>query len=201
MSLRKGYYNVMTNKQLIQRCIDKEPLAWAEFVERFSRLVYWAIKRRLSGYGYSYSEADLEDIHQEVFLAIWQKGKLQTLKAPEKLTSWIAMVAQNAAIDYFKVRRTQPPPNAVALFGQIPQGVGGDPAKQVEGRQLEETLEQAIGSLSSRQQVVVRLHFLHGKKLREIAGILGIRLSIVCVMAARARARLKGRLKELGYEV
>jgi len=33
----------LKDNQLINLCLDKNSLAWSEFVERFSKVIYWAV--------------------------------------------------------------------------------------------------------------------------------------------------------------
>ena len=65
----KGY-NVLSNKKLVDLCIDRDPLSWFEFVSRFKRLVSYAVDERLKRWGSRYQQSDIEYMQQEIFLAI-----------------------------------------------------------------------------------------------------------------------------------
>ena len=63
----------------------------------------------------------------------------------------------------------------------------------VEREDEAEEVRQAVGTLSSRHQEIVRLHFYEGKTTREIAAIFGIHHSNV----ARQIETIKNNLKKL----
>ena len=62
----------MTNNEseLIKRCLNKDKKAWGEFVDKYSRLVYWAIHKKMATTRFNCQQADIEDIFQDVFLSI-----------------------------------------------------------------------------------------------------------------------------------
>lgn len=95
----------MTNEELVARCIKKEPFAWNEFVERFSKLIWWTIERRLHRFGRDYTKQDIEEIYQNVFVSIWQNEKLKTLNDRSKLDRWLCAVSANMAVDYIRQTR------------------------------------------------------------------------------------------------
>jgi RNA polymerase sigma-70 factor, ECF subfamily len=63
--------------------------------------------------------AAAEDILQEVFLKIHQK--LPTLRASERLESWVWRIARNAIADHFRRSRpNEPLPEALAVSSETP---------------------------------------------------------------------------------
>ena len=81
-------------EQLIEGCIKKDKRSWDIFVERYSKVVYWAIRDRLKRFGYNFEDEDINDIHQDVFIALWSGDKLAQLKERDKAAGWLAMVAE-----------------------------------------------------------------------------------------------------------
>ncbi|UCH12149.1 MAG: hypothetical protein JSW18_04855 [Candidatus Omnitrophota bacterium] len=75
---------------LIQRCANGEPLAWSKFIDHFSRLIFFAIKTKINKLCPNLSETDIYDIYQQVFLSIWQKQKLKSIKNPKRTLESIA---------------------------------------------------------------------------------------------------------------
>lgn len=67
------------DRELIKRCIDGNAEAWSKFVNRFSGLIYWAIKRKLAKYGRHYLISEVEEIHQRLFVSVWEKKSLMTV--------------------------------------------------------------------------------------------------------------------------
>src|SRR5215203_7546113 len=75
---------------------------WSEFSDRLRTF----IARRVD------SEADADDILQDVFLRIHRRAG--TVKRHERLVSWLFQVTRNAIIDYYRepVRRRELPEGA-----------------------------------------------------------------------------------------
>lgn len=212
--MNPSFRSQLTTEELIAGCVKKEKYAWDAFVERYSKVVLWAARRRLRRFGYYFDEKDIEDIHQDVFISIWEKNKLSQVKNIEKVASWITIVAGNAAIDYFKKVKRQSPPNALSIHAEIYQD-GGDlsssleetlpaetalPDKQVHLNEISEALEVALVSFEAKEKMAIKLNLLCGMKHHEIADAMGIPLNTVSTTIARTKTELRNILKRRGFE-
>lgn len=72
--------------ELVRRCRSGEQAAWDELVDRFQRLIY-SIPRRAG-----LTEEQCQDVFQEVFVTLFEK--LDEIKQPEKIRSWIVTTAK-----------------------------------------------------------------------------------------------------------
>jgi len=204
----------LSSEELIKDCIKKDKRAWDIFVERYSRVVFWAIRDRLRRFGYSFDDADVEDIHQDVFISLWSDNKLVQIKDRARVAGWLAMVAGNAAIDYFKRMKRQSPPNSLSIYEEIYKSdEGGDktledvlpsrdtgPAKQAHLSDVFKLMDSAIDSLKPKEKAAVKLNLLHGMKHREIAEVLKLPVNTVSTMIARAKEDLKEKLRRKGLK-
>jgi RNA polymerase sigma-70 factor (ECF subfamily) len=198
--------------ELVQNCIKRDKRAWDIFVERYSKVVFWAIRDRLKRFGYNFDEGDIEDIHQDVFISLWSDNKLAQVKDRAKVAGWLAMVAGNAAIDYFKKMKRQSPPNSLSLYEEIyKSGDGGDrtledilpsqdagPGKQAHLNDVLKLIDSAVESLKPKEKAAIRLNLLHGMKHRDIAEALKLPVNTVSTTIARAKESLKEKLKRKG---
>ena len=82
----------LTDAQLVERCRAGDADAWNELVERFSRYVY-AISVR----AFRLSEADAEDVFQEVFARTFER--LDSLRDDAAIRPWLAQLTRNACVD------------------------------------------------------------------------------------------------------
>lgn len=94
---------------LLQRCIQGERRAWVEFVERFSRYVYFLIQRTDAKYGAGLTEADVADAHNDVFIAFLEDDK-RRLRAFEgrngcSVRSWVRLIAIRKTLDLLRRRK------------------------------------------------------------------------------------------------
>jgi len=198
----------MEEIELIKHCIQKDTLAWNEFITRYSGLVYWAIENKLKKWDYLYQPEDIEEIHQNVFSALWEKNKLKQLKEHSKIASWLVIISGNEAIDYFRYRKAQTPPKAISLFEDIIQkdkaltvadilpSKEPDPSSSAETNEIEKILEDTINSLSAKEHIIIKLNLLYNKKYREISEILHMPVGSVSTALKNIKIKLKKRLKE-----
>ena len=203
-----------SSEELIKNCIKKDKRAWDIFVERYSKVVFWAIRDRLKRFGYNFDEGDIEDIHQDVFISLWSDNKLAQVKDRSRVAGWLAMVAGNAAIDYFKKMKRQSPPNSLSLYEEIyKSGDGGDktledvlpsqdagPGKRAHLNDIFELVNSEIDSLKPKEKIVVRLNLLHGMRHRDIAEALKMPVNTVSTTIARAKEDLKVKLRRKGIK-
>jgi RNA polymerase sigma factor FliA len=69
-----------------------------------------------------------------------------------------------------------------------------DPAAVFEIRETRRVLVEALGKLSEREQLVVRLYYFDGFTLADIGAVLGVSESRVCQLHAKAMIALRARL-------
>lgn len=194
--------------ELIQGCIKKDKRSWDIFVERYSKVIYWAIRDRLKRFGYNFEDEDINDIHQDVFIALWSGSKLAQLKDSNKVAGWLAMTAGNAAIDYFRRMKRQSPPNSISIYEEIykngdgeaktleevlPSKVAG-PDREAQLNDARVVLKSAIESLKPKERIAIELNLLHGMKHGEIADALKLPVNTVSTTIARAKKYLKEKL-------
>ena len=196
----------LNDGQLINHCLDKNHQAWTEFVERFSKVIYWAIKDKLKRWGYTFKEQDVEDIYQEIFTKLWQGSRLKEVRNSKKISGWLVMVAGNGAIDYFR-RKNKEAPNRYNHIEQMEIALDEDltlsnnnPLQVLYTREIKEILESALESLTSRERITITLSHLYRKKHREIAELLNIPLNTVSTIISRTKERLRDKLKERDIE-
>src|SRR3954468_4176149 len=92
----------ISDADLAARCRGGDADAWREVVERFSRYVY-AIATRV----YRLSEADAEDVFQEVFARAYEH--LDRLRDDAALRPWIAQLARRLAVDRLRAAKREAP--------------------------------------------------------------------------------------------
>ncbi|MBN2096871.1 MAG: sigma-70 family RNA polymerase sigma factor [Candidatus Omnitrophica bacterium] len=181
----------LNNRALLRRCIKSDKAAWDEFVQRFSKLVYWAIRKKLSQIPYHYSQPDIEDIFQNIFVLLWEKGKLRQIKNRDNISAWIVMVAANCVRNYFRNKRDE-----FVDIGSFDCSSG----EKLEQKQLNDILGEALSHLSARERIVLKLNYLHQKTHQEIAAILKMPTNTVSSLVKRAKEKLRQKLAAVGWQ-
>ena len=95
-------YSSLPDAELVRHCREGDADAWNELVERFSRYVY-----AIAVQGFRLSDADAEDVFQEVFARTYER--LDALRDDSAVKPWLAQLTRNLCIDKLRDRaRVEP---------------------------------------------------------------------------------------------
>jgi RNA polymerase sigma-70 factor (ECF subfamily) len=146
---------------------DRESLA--VLFRRYSRLVYGIARRILK------DSAEAEDLVQDVFVLICRlAGTFDSSKASVQF--WIVQMTYRRAISRRQYLNSRHFYTRIELDEQVIQdtSAGFEPSgASLDQRLAELDLERLFRSLSEDQQKTLRLHFVEGYTLDEIAKMLG----------------------------
>lgn len=113
--------------------------------------------------------ADVEDVSQEVFLAI--HDQLPTFEGRSSIKTWLCSICRHKAGDYRRKaarRRTlwdSRPPD--------PEPWAEDPQQDLQRKQDASLVRDALSHLPEEQLEVFVLHQIEGLTMKEVAGIVG----------------------------
>lgn len=142
------------------------------------------------GHLYAKSEADREDLFQEMLLQLWRAYPRYQQDA--KFTTWMYQVCLNTAISGLRKSKRW------YQLGSLDKNVGtffsSDEWQQMEHREELAMLHQAIARLGEVEKALIYLH-LEENSYEEIAQIMGITTSNVGVKLNRIKAKLASILK------
>jgi RNA polymerase sigma-70 factor, ECF subfamily len=178
------------DRQLIDRCLRKEPGAWNDFVDRYMGLIYHVIHHVSHSRSLVLSAADIEDIAAEVFLGIVDDdyGVLRRFKGASSLPTYLTVVARRICVKEVVKRQRE------AELGHTSAhraGVGADGSYGAESIAAAEEVERMLENLPKREAEVIRLYHLKYLNYRQIAKQLGIPENSVGPILAKARERLR----------
>src|SRR6202795_1428815 len=95
---RRASIGLDADAQLVERCISGQDAAWEELVKVHTRRVY-SICYRFTG-----SDAEAQDLTQEVFLRVFRS--LKSYRATEgAFGTWLARLTRNLLIDHYRRSR------------------------------------------------------------------------------------------------
>jgi RNA polymerase sigma factor (sigma-70 family) len=160
---------------LVARCREGDQAAWAELVERYARYVY-AIAAR----GYRLSDADAEDVFQEVFARAYQH--LGRLRADQALRPWIAQMTRNLCVDRLR-----------ELQRVAPEALAADAAGEELFARLDQALavHQAMATLPATCRDVLDRFFARDQSYATIGAALDIPPGTIASRISRCLARLR----------
>ena len=197
----------MTDKELIQACVDGVEGAWETFLERYSALIYHVIWKTLrhEGHDLAHSTVEVEDVCSEV-LAQVVSGNYRMLRTFEwrcKFSTWLSIVTYRTCLQAIHRNR-----HVAFSLDDESAGEGSDlhlrdiipdespqALEQLELAEAKRKVLEALAGLPPRDQLVLKFFYFEGKKYSEIAEILHISPSLVGTAIFRAKLRLAEKLQ------
>jgi RNA polymerase sigma-70 factor, ECF subfamily len=154
-------------------------------------------------YGMCGQREDAEDVAQETLLQAFRK--LNTLRAPEALNTWLFRIARNACL--LKHRKSKfAPEHEISLDDHMP-GRDGEgvpdipdwsrlPDQELLNAEVGEQLRRAIARLAPKYRMVLLLRDVQQLSTAEVAKIVGISEDAVKTQLHRARLAVRSELTQ-----
>lgn len=141
--------------------------------------------------------AEAEDVVQDVFIRLWQRGQ-QTGEADalQSIEAFAHTVCRNLALDR-AARREAANLSIDALPTYDTASEEATPIERLEYKELAQEAQRLIDQLPERQRTAMLLREVEEKSYREIAEIMTISEEVVKVSLHRARQTLRQQLQKL----
>lgn len=169
-------------------------------MERFGNRIY-AFGIRMCGH-----REDAEDVFQDTLITVFRK--IQTLREPGALTTWLYRIVANACLT--RRRKSKFAPAAeLSLEELLPMGgvedgpvlpEGNGPVEAVYRNEVSHALEKAVRDLPPDYRVIWLMRDVEGLSTEETAQALGLGISNVKMRLHRARLALRRDLAHLHPE-
>lgn len=167
---------------LVARLQASDDRAFEELVIGYQHRVF-AVAARMLG-----NRAEAEEIAQEVFLRVHRA--IRDFRGDAKLSTWLYSITSRLCLNRLATSERRTGREDDEMLARVPSGgVGAD--EELERRQLQAALQQAIAALPDDRRIVVVLRDLEGLSYEEIAQALGLELGTVRSRLHRARLELK----------
>jgi RNA polymerase sigma-70 factor, ECF subfamily len=183
---------MLVDFEVIKRAQKGDGVAFNEVVLAYRKRILGTIARLIS------RPDDVEDVGQEVFLRLY--FSLDQLRSPEVFEPWLYRLTVNAAYDYLRKQRRRQESRMADLSEQqvmIADAVAGGKLDLEDRRrkQLRETVDALLGSVSEEDRILLTLKEVEGLSLKELEGIYRVNENALKVRLFRARQRV---LKSVG---
>lgn len=183
------------DRHLLQRCLDREPRAWQNFVDRFVGLVVHVVHRTAVGRGVSIDEATRDDFVAEVFLVLVRHdfAVLRRFRRQCSLATYLTVIARRVVVR--RLQQMTKEPHAIGGNGQIdsPIHVNGHPAahdEEIQRIENSEEVQHLMTRLDDREASIVRMFHLEGKSYEEISQAVGVNENTIGPLLHRARQKM-----------
>jgi RNA polymerase sigma-70 factor (ECF subfamily) len=199
-----------TRPSLIQRVSALDPESWNEFIALYDPLLAAYVGDCNRRYQLSLDAHDREEIKQEVLIKLFHE--LASFDPRRRFRTWLWRVTHNAVIDWLRGQRRRRGPGdgaAAQAGGPRPQNLHWTPELEDalasdENPPDEQLIQEHLWHVRRHilEKVKVEMgsahkwdcferHFLQCKPSAEVAGELGLTISVVNTNTFRVRARIR----------
>jgi RNA polymerase sigma-70 factor, ECF subfamily len=138
--------------------------------------------------------ADVEDVLQETFLAVWRGAR--SYRPEAKAGGWIWGIARRQAALLLRRRGpAQLPLPALVTADGVTNGAAADPAEAAASRADLERAVAALGPEGSPVREIWRLVYVEDRPVAEVAALIGVPAGTVKSRAHRARQLMRTALR------
>ena len=178
--------------RLMRLVAEGDTAAFEQLIERHQALVAGTIARMLG------SNADVEDIAQQVFIRVWKSAARYVARA--KFTTWLLKITRNLVFNEMRRAKRHPhlPVQIEPEAEEMPlrDEAMATPDATLLQRELQEAIENAITLLPETQRMALVLRRYEELSYDEIAEVLDLSVPAVKSLLFRARTELRERLKD-----
>jgi RNA polymerase sigma-70 factor (ECF subfamily) len=187
------------DRDLLRRCLNKDPGAWNDFVDRYLSLIYHVIGYTAHLRSVRLGPEDVEDIAAEVLLKIVANHYkvLREFRGESSFATYLTVVARRICVQEL-VRRQQRKEAIARGDLRVPvQELEEEPAAQKGVESLEE-VEKLLRRLSGREREIVRLYYLEARTYEEISTETDVPVNTIGTILSRARKKLREKAAKRG---
>lgn len=184
-------YEKATDWELI-KLSNSNPQYFQYIVKRYQDRIFRYLKRMSY-----YSNEDVEDMVQEVFIKVYRG--MNDFESTGKFSSLIYRIAHNHLVDNIRkssIRHDQSPLEDEEAINLIRSEINLE--KDFAGNEVVEKIKLAISELPENYREVLVLKFLEDKTIEEIMDILRKPQGTVATLLRRGREMLEKNLIDLG---
>ena len=183
--------------ELMLRVKEDDCMAFEQLIARYQgRLL--RVLRPVVG-----SEANAEDLAQDVFLRVWRARK--TYQPTAKFATWLFRIANNAASNSlrdrnrrkeYQVASSQSDSSAMISLEQMAiASTGMMPTRKLDSAERAQIVRAAVEALNDRQRMALLLCKFEELSYQEIAASMDLSVQAVKSLLSRARVNLKSLLE------
>jgi RNA polymerase sigma factor (sigma-70 family) len=187
------------DRRLLEGCISGDRGAGESFVRNFSDLVYHTIQHTLTAKHISFSRNDLEDLHNTVFLMLFENNckKLRQYRGENGCSpaSWIKIVTVRIIFNQLRKKGVDTMAWQTKRYSldELPELKGAEDGPWARMKKTEQNrlIKAGIKELPPRDRLFIVLHFEKGMTMKEVAKTMQLSVDNAYTVKHRAIQRLK----------
>jgi RNA polymerase sigma-70 factor (ECF subfamily) len=180
------------DRDLLRRCLNREPGSWNDFVDRFLSLIYHTIGYTAHLRSARLGPEDVEDIAAEVLLQIVADDfkVLREFRKESSLATYLPVVARRICVHEL-VRRQKVRDAIKRGDSRLAQPEPDDAPAAQKGMESLEEVEKLLRRLKGQEREIVRLYYLEGRTYEEISTETDVPVNTIGAILSRARKKLR----------
>jgi RNA polymerase sigma-70 factor (ECF subfamily) len=190
-----------SEQELLARMMDRSGQAWREFHRRFDRLIFRCIHKVTGRFAGVLTSEDVREVYATLLVSLTAREmhKLRTFDAERgnKLSSWVGLLATNAAYDHLRTVARQPQTTALA-DAELISSPCADPYQQLADKQRWQEVNTTLSLFSEKDRAFVQMYYVDGLSPEEVAEQMNISIKTVYSKKHKIRSRLE---RELAHVV
>ena len=183
------------DRTLLTRCLEKEPGAWKDFVDRFMGLFVHVVTHTAHSRSIRVTQEDIDDLCAEVFVTLLANdfAVLRQFRGKSSLATYLTVVARRVIVREMSQRRMA---QAMGHTNASPETI--ERSLHAESNRVadQEEVERRLHGLDAQEADIVRQFHLEGRSYREISSGLGVPQNTIGPTSTRARAKLRGKVEQ-----
>jgi RNA polymerase sigma-70 factor (ECF subfamily) len=183
------------DRTLLQRCLNHQPGAWNDFVDRFLGLIYHVISHTAHLRSTPLRPEDTEDLAAEILLQLVANdyAVLRQFKGNSSLATYLAVIARRICVHELARRAAAHEVQRKDNGRSLPEPE--EPPRAQVGLENLEEVDKLLNKLSGKEREVVRLYYLEGRTYEEISTELNVPVNTIGPTLSRARKKLRKDVK------
>ncbi|MDG2307972.1 MAG: sigma-70 family RNA polymerase sigma factor [Candidatus Binatia bacterium] len=186
--------------ELLAGCIGGDADARTTLVEKYSGIVSYGVTVIFQQFGRPYRKEEIEDLSQDVFLALFDKDsrKLRQYQGRNgcSLASWLRVVANRFTIDRLRregrtISLDDPESGESWRVREARPDSRPGPEPQVEAAERAAKVRELVTQLPPKDQMFVQLFYFQGLPIDEVATTIGITTNAAYVRKMRLHQKLR----------
>ena len=190
------------DRDLLKRCLHREPGSWNDFVDRFLSIIYHTIGYTAHLRSVRVGPEDVEDIAAEVLLQL-VADNFQTLREFRKessLATYLTVIARRICVH--ELARRQKVRDAIKRGdSRLAEPEPDDSPAAHKGIESLEEVEKLLRRLKGQEREIVRLYYLEGRTYEEISTETDVPVNTIGATLSRARKKLRQMAAPSGTEM
>ncbi|MDX1964799.1 MAG: sigma-70 family RNA polymerase sigma factor [Pirellulales bacterium] len=176
-----------TDRQLLTRCLTKQPKAWEDFVDRYLGLIVHVINHAAQSRSVRISPPDREDLAADVLVQLVRDDflVLRNFRGESSLAAYLTVIARRVVVAKLLKRVAEP------TLGHAAEQHAGNGHASEDWLQNRDEVERLLSELEQSEAQLVKLYHLEGKTYAEISSATGMAENSIGPSLSRAREKLR----------